>query len=721
MLRPTASFDTRRICTDVCAWRDLAFDGAVAGLSTWIAYWLLECFFWSLWPWFTAPRYDYQQTDPWLPLLALIVYSIAGITLGSVAAINLRQAVLGGAKRLVPLVGPLSLATATGILALVNAQYVQLLVAFILTAVISLAFRRVAWAATFMGGTGVLFTPLVLLAIPLVLKQFDYTATSRVVLTLTVISLFLFSYITALLHSRTAPENKTRPSVDFPSLAMWVSLVAIFISLGFSLKQRPIVTGPLHNVAQARRGLPNVVLISLDTVRADHLSLYGYARNTSPNLQRFGQEATVFTNAISAGDMTLSSHASMFTGLYPSQHGAHWILGKANAGFAIGRQFGLCLPEGIPTLAGILSAKGYRTIGIVSNTLYLQHTFRLDQGFWYYSQPNVVLFLQRRELFYLRTNLCRLLGSFCPRSMMDLGFTRAADINREAFQLLQQGDAHKIPFFLFLNYMDAHAPYFPPAPYDSRYPGKDQSFKGFQHSEVVNQALSRVRPYTATDRQRDESQYDGGIAYMDASLGDFFAKLKQLGLYDNSMIIVTSDHGESFGEKKLVGHGTSVYQEQVHVPLIIKYPGPPEEVVRHDVVSHVDLLPTILALLGEQIPRTLPGRNLRAFARFPRTVISEHFPCDNLVSLDPRFRAVERAAFSGSFKLISGTSGNREFYDLLADPQEAHNLYRRDLSAASRIESELGSWVSAQSVKRASRASLGKSEVDRLMSLGYLQ
>jgi len=699
--------------------RDLAIAGATHGLRAWVAYWLVECFLWTVWPWLTTPSYEYRATHPWFPPLSLGVYMIAGATLGAALAICIGRVIRNRAETAVSFAGPLSLAVPFGILALRNNQRAQMTIAFLLTAIIVISIRRAAWLKVLRVSVNSWSAPLALLAYPFVRAQIDSPTMGYFIGISAVMVVVVAPYVTARLLKREAPPGET---VQGRSLAIWAGLVVISLTLGFTLKQRPILTASPHTaVASAGKRLPNLILISMDTVRADHLSLYGYARDTSPNLQRFAQEATVFTNAVSAGDMTLSSHGSMFTGLYPSQHGAHWVLGKQGDGFTVGEEYGLRLPENSQTLAGILSARGYRTMGIVANTSYLQHAFRLDQGFEYYSQPNPVLFLELRESFYLRTILCRLIGRFCPRWMTDLDYTRAGDINRETFPLLRREETRKRPFFLFLNYMDAHAPFFPPTPYDSRYPGKDPAFRSLQYWDIESDALRQIRPYTARDKQRDESQYDGGIAYLDASLGEFFAKLKEFGLYDDSIIIVTSDHGQSFGEKQLVGHGSSVYQEQVRVPLIIKYPGSSQAAVRNNLVSHVDLLPTVLDLLGEKVPPSLPGHSLRATAALQETVFSESYPCEMMASFHPRLRRVERAAFSGPFKLILATNGKREFYDLSADPHEEHNLYSQALPVASRMESDLTRWISALPREHTRPAVLDKNGVNRLKSLGYVQ
>jgi arylsulfatase A-like enzyme len=699
-------------------WRDLAIAGAMSALPVWVAYWLVECLLWTFWPWLCSPRYEYRPTHPWLPPLALGAYILVGATLGGVIAAGLGRILGTSHPRALPLVGPLSLAVTCGIVASVNAGHAELLIAVVLIAVMATSVRRTDWVETIRLAVNFWSVPLGLLAYYFARTQVDRPATGRFLGTLAVLAVFSVTYIVARLLKNNGSRDQVGAAIPGRSLAVWVGLVAISIGLSLTLKQQPIITSPPGTAATpAKNGSPNVILISLDTVRADHLSVYGYVRDTTPHLRKFAQEATIFTNAVSASDMTLSSHASMFTGLYASQHGAHSALGIGKEATDI--KYGL--PENSRTLAGILSAKGYQTIGIVANITYLQHAFRLDQGFQYYRQLNPVFLLEQQAPYYLRTNLSRLIGHFCPRAMSDRWYTRAGDVNRETFQLLRVERTDKRPFLLFLNYMDAHEPYFPPSPYDSRYPGKNPAFTRDEYIHIASQAVRQVRPYTDKDRQRDVSQYDGGIAYMDTSLSDLFTKLKDLGLYDNSVIIVTSDHGQSFGEKQLVGHCSSVYQEQVRVPLIIKYPGPPKTEVRNDLVSHVDLLPTILDLLGDKIPPSLPGRSLRAPTTLPETVLSESFPSDVLVSLHPRFRRVERAAFSGPFKLILASNGKREFYDLSADPHEQHNLYFQNLSVASRLENDLRHWISMLPAEHARPVVLDKNAVDRLRSLGYVQ
>jgi arylsulfatase A-like enzyme len=703
--------------TTVAARKSLVVSGAISGLRAWVAYWIVESVFWVLLPWFQTSSYEYRPAHPLFAVVALIAYIIFGAVLGALIALCLGAEFSGAPEKSPQLIGSLSLVLAFIILLPLTGEILQAIVAISVLGVGVLSLGRVRWGTSQRLIANPWLVPLVLLACPFSMTQFE----SRPVAGYAIwASALAAAVLVSFFADRPYRGNSARLSW---ALSIWLGAIVVLLGFHIFLKEKPILANlPSLNATQSRTArLPNVILITIDTVRADHLSLYGYARDTSPVLKEFAQHATLFTNAISAGDMTLSSHASMFTGLYASQHGAHWQLGKVKEGVAMGDEFGLPLPEDRLTLATLLLKKGYRTDAIVANTVYLQHAFHLDQGFQYYDQAHPVLFFDRRDHFYLRTQLARILGYFSPRAMSDLAYVRAGEVNRRAFERLAKTKLDDRPLFLFLNYMDAHQPYFPPAPYDVKYPGKDKTFTAARGRTIEFQALSKAQPYTERDRRRDHSQYDGGIAYLDAQLGELFLKMKELGLYNNSLIIVTSDHGQSFGEKGLVAHGTSVYQEQVHVPLIIKFPGANDAEIREDLASHVDFLPTVLDTLGFPSPPSLSGRSLRMAPRFPVTVVSESFPCDLFANLHPRFRRTERAAFSGSFKLVISTNGKREFYDLSKDPYELHNLYAAGLPMAERLEDGLRRWISALPTVHFHPTMLDKEGAARLKSLGYLQ
>jgi arylsulfatase A-like enzyme len=698
--------------------KDLAFSGAVHGLRAFLTYWAVECLFLSVLPWLQTPAYEYLQLHPWFVVLALGVYAITGAVLGGLLALLIHR--FWTKEPSAPqMVGPLALAVIFIPHAAAMGLQSQLPMSIVLAAITMLSMREGFWVEDLKPIINAWTASFAFLTYPFFIAEYRYTHTLRARQLLGVevtLAVFLIPYAAY----RWVPRLR-RGLSGWRLAVFWAAITAALLGFSFGVKQQPLLNNLPASAAGHIGGHPNLILITMDTVRADHLSAYGYNRDTSPNLQQLAREAALFTNAIAAGDMTLSSHASIFTGMYASQHGAHPVLGGGGNRVAVGEEFGLRLPDHSQTLARILWERGYRTMAVAANTTFLQHAFHLDQGFQYYSQPNPMLFLARTDPFYLRSDLSRVFAGYFPLSMSQRAYRAAANVNGEALALLQQAKADKLPFFLFLNYMDAHQPYFPIPPYDVKYPGRDSSLTYNQYFAIEFGALSGKRPYTDADRGRDESQYDGGIAYIDAYLGDLFKQLRRLDLYDDTMLIVTSDHGQSFGEKMLVGHGTSVYQEQVHVPLIIKYPGHREAKVVDDLASHVDILPTVLGTLGYPVPKSLPGRNLSEAPRVPVTVISESFPCDLFTHLSPRFRRTERALFRESFKLITSTNGEPDLFDLSKDPREEHNLDSQDPQVASGLNVDLQHWLSTLPVVQTRPAVLDKRTVEGFRSLGYLQ
>jgi arylsulfatase A-like enzyme len=415
--------------------------------------------------------------------------------------------------------------------------------------------------------------------------------------------------------------------------------------------------------------------------------------------------------------MTLSSHASIFTGLYCRSHGAHF--GEIEARPRPGT--GLPLAGKFRTLAEILSEKGYRTLGVSANYAYLGHDFNLDQGFEYYDARRAVAFLGYAEPYTLRRGVRDLLTAFASPASFDVRTRRASEINREVYRQLDRMNASGERFFLFVNYMDAHEPYIPPAPFDTLYPGKDRSFTMADHRSLIRAVGSLAREVTDEELQHLVSQYDGGIAYIDHHLGELFQRLRDMDLYDDTLIIVFSDHGQHFGERRLFGHGISVYQGLVRVPLVIKYPGVRSPAIVDDVVSGVDILPTVLDVLGYGAPDGVQGVSLaRAAAQRPIPVISESFPSGPMRSMHPRFDRVERALFRGAFKLIRSSSGKRELYDLRRDPAETTSV-SAEPEVARRLDAELDRFLETLAPEFGSTVDLDEEALERLRSLGYVQ
>jgi arylsulfatase A-like enzyme len=454
----------------------------------------------------------------------------------------------------------------------------------------------------------------------------------------------------------------------------------------------------------------NVLLIVMDTVHAAHLSVYGYDRKTTPNLEELARDSAVYPLATSASDFTLTGHASLFTGMYPSWHGSYCQPPDA----PYGRQ----LATDYPTIAELLSRKGYRTLGVAAN-LYLRADFGLERGFSDFQIPRPVPVLPAENWYFLRRSIRRVLSYGFDTGEFDRLFSRSEDINRVFFSSLEQhpGDA---PFFAFLNYMDAHYPYVPPAPFDHAYPGYSphttQDDLDRQQEDIAEGA-----PIPAGYRPHTISQYDGGIEYMDAQIGKVVRWLKQNNLYDRTMIIVTADHGESFGERHRIGHANSPYQNLLHVGLLVKYPNSTQKGVIQQPVSLVDVSPTILDTLGMTPPATMQGRSLAHGVPGPRELFGEVFECPVLHSPDCRNGCKASAIYSWPYKFITSTNGKRELYDLSADPNETRDLYAAMPDRSKQLNSDLNDWKKTAPSKTLQKRNLDPEMMRRLKSLGYAQ
>lgn len=353
---------------------------------------------------------------------------------------------------------------------------------------------------------------------------------------------------------------------------------------------------------------PNVVLVTLDTTRRDRLGCYGYSRPTSPNLDALAERSVVFDRAVAASSWTLPSHASIFTGKFPSSHGADYDpegplrLTEAIEGpeeWAEYRASGLSPKE--TTLAAKLHHLGYRTGAVVGGP-WMKRIFGLDRDFETYDDEGIG----------------------------DVNGRLASEVTTAALELLERT---KTPFFLFLNYFDPHGPYDAPSPFGGSF------------------------------GQEPGDRYDEEILYMDHHIGRFLEGMKRKGLFETSLIVVTADHGELLGEHGKMGHGASLFEEEIRVPFLVKYPGDEVPPGRSDEpVHHVDVLPLVL----ERVSPSAAGRR-----RQPR--LAEVNPLD-FVSPEGSWRAL----YLGRHKLLWNSLGNHALYDLENDPGERNDLSRVD-------------------------------------------
>jgi len=436
---------------------------------------------------------------------------------------------------------------------------------------------------------------------------------------------------------------------------------------------------------------PNVLLVSIDTLRADHLSAYGYERRTTPILDALAQEGVLFEQAFSHSPKTAISHMSILTGLYPESHG---VLQLATAGVPR-------LSGQIPTLATLLRRAGYRTAGIVGGG-HMDGSLGFDQGMEFYEV--------REEL--------------------------ADTVARAEALMGRWADADELPFFLFLHTYEVHDPYAPPAThagewtsaaYDGGIPSSrellDEATRGRGWWERHTIYWDRVNASDPADLRRLVDLYDASVRYTDDVLGGLFEWMRGRGLFENTLIVVLSDHGEEFLEHGQFLHH-QIYEELLHVPLIIGFPDRSGRGGGHreqSVVRLIDVLPTVLETLGLAVPDEIQGRSLLPLldgveAGPPLVMSSWH-------------KGGLQALRNGNWKLIRRRSGDRsrsELYHLKHDPHERRDLAGRRPRVLGKLESELRSRASAahavqRGLSEEPAVIPGEQTMQDLKALGYLQ
>jgi len=406
----------------------------------------------------------------------------------------------------------------------------------------------------------------------------------------------------------------------------------------------------------------NVLLIVMDTVRAQNLSLYGYARRTSPRLEQFAETGARFDRAIATAPWTLPSHASMFTGRFPRE---------------ISADFRAPLDNAYPTLAETLGAHGYLTAGFVANTYYCNAENGLSRGFTHYEDYQV-----SPSEFALSASLSRaILNHDAVRRLINyhdvIGRKTAHEINRAFLSWLERQDER--PFFAFLNYLDAHEPCLPPAPFDEKF-GAKLDHGRFRSVNILRTSWRRNREKsTPQQNQADIDCYDGAIAYLDEQIGRLLNELERRGHLKNTLVIITSDHGEAFGENGHYGHINSAYLTQLRVPLLISMPGviPPGSVIT-EAVTLRDLPATVMDVIGRA--SVFPGNSL---ARYWRTLpAKEGAPLLSEINIapsrpreyQPGTKAIITSLVLDRYHYLKNPDGRQELYDYLNDPSERCDL-----------------------------------------------
>ncbi len=402
---------------------------------------------------------------------------------------------------------------------------------------------------------------------------------------------------------------------------------------------------------------PNVLLIVLDTVRAKSMSLYGYERATTPHLDAFAAGGVVFDRALSTSPWTLPSHGAMFTGHLPHELSAAWLTP---------------LDDTFPTLAERFDQIGYATAGFAANTTYCPQEFGLGRGFAHYedhrnSLQRVLMGVPARETVW------KALGVREPVNPdHKFGLKTAEEINANFLAWLAGKPADR-PFFAFLNYYDSHGPYLSPPEFATKFSPKRP------RGDIWSRKLDQWGPAEISELH---DAYDGTVSYLDAQVGALIAELEARGGLKDTIVVVTSDHGEQFGEHGLLEHANSLYLPLLNVPLIIVAPTQVPAGRRVSAfVSLRDLPATLLGLSGAAGPSGFPGASLAQYWEAaggpdPQPLLSEVDQAYDAYpdSYPARKGPMKSVVYRDIHYIKNLGSGAEELYDLTTDPDERDNL-----------------------------------------------
>ncbi len=466
-------------------------------------------------------------------------------------------------------------------------------------------------------------------------------------------------------------------------------------------------------------GAPDVVVVVLDTVRAKNLSMYGYTRETSPTLDALAREGALFEDATSPSTWSLPSHASLFTGRYPSAHGAH------------GEH--VVLDERFPTLAQVLAARGFETFCFTSNA-WISDGLGLTRGFAW-QDPTW------REQAGAGRNF-----SFVWRLLDRLGLVggdkggATVAANFAEWARARPSDAR--PSFVFLNFIEAHFPYHQlPHEYARRFTDLPASELEAISMALMGQQFGGPGRALAEVEGPARDMYDGGILYADELLRRVVDAIRARGALDRTVLVVLADHGETLGERAaFFGHGPSLYQEVISVPLLVRYPPRVAAGVRVAApVSTVGVFATVLDLAGVEAPPTLQvgslapltagaaggsGPVLAELSRMTAMGAGERVLPDPQMHGGKRYRALR----DGSRKLVETSTGEHFLYDLAADPGESHDLAAEQPAEVARLAARLEETRLALGLPPLDAELTGGAAVDlddatreRLRQLGYVE
>lgn len=481
---------------------------------------------------------------------------------------------------------------------------------------------------------------------------------------------------------------------------------------------------------------PNILLISIDSLRADHLSLYGYFRETTPYLTELAMEGTYYENAFTAANWTGASVTSILTGLYPTVHG-----------YTNKRYY---LDDGEDSIASILKEHGYFTT-CFSNNLYLSSKSGLQAGFDDFRYRGVSEAKSSAASSHKSSNgllntiksIPSMRSKMLVKNVLDV-FDTAKALQRDdgayetelGFQQWLQDIDQDQPFFTYIHYQEPHSIYFPPYPYRRRF------FSGTWRQEGKFLELDHMRyfaaktQFTESDVEHYKELYDGEIAYLDWRMHRLFRLLKKHDLYDNTIIMVTADHGELFGENGFFWHAFCLYDPLIRVPLVVRYPDWfPRDHRSLEIVQTNDLVPTLLHGLNVDWKYT-NDRQGQSFLNGStrKAALTETYNPESMIDRWlQRNKDLSKEDFAHylrdlnayrtlSDKFISASDGRHEFYDLATDAVEAENLFSGSDPRIAERQKELQEWTGSFTPHRVApgtQPGFDKATWEKMKALGY--
>jgi arylsulfatase A-like enzyme len=386
---------------------------------------------------------------------------------------------------------------------------------------------------------------------------------------------------------------------------------------------------------------PNIILVTISSLRADHVSSLGYSRQTTPNFDAFAKENTIFTNVFATSSWQMPAIGSIFTSLYPTDHGATHVNNK--------------LSQKVQTLAGILKENGFYTAGFGCNPR-LSADYGFDRGFDFYDDYSVSMILSSMSLD--------------QADSIDINKARTNDLVNDVVVRWLQNNTHK-PFFLSVHYYDNHWDYLPPVPYNTLF---DPDYAG----DVNGAEISREPLYSNRPSDRDVEHiialYDGQVRQTDQDIGELLDFLKKQGRFRDSVIIVMGDHGEQFYEHGHTSHH-GIFDELISVPLAISVPDSNGPRVISSFISGVDIMPTILDYVNASVPNQCRGQSLKPLIQGnpdgKRDFVFVEYTGGSVPDcFGVRFE---------KYKFIC-QEGKIFAYDLKSDPSEQKKIYKNDFT-----------------------------------------